>query len=210
MCGTVLCVAAVALGIDVGWQPLPDGGMEYVIQLEPQTVELLRSRPDVQIPSDIPAYLKDLRRLRITVGNAALARKMPAEVVSGPAFPTSLRGPLPRPSLEQRASHLFLDVAFPAVPSRRRPAVRRTDRSPAADGERGTRNGGRGTGDGVASEARRRKASRGAAAGLLDADRRCPDRGGGGGNLPGLDRLGVSYPLSPAAGAAHPMTQGLS
>ena len=32
MCGTVLCVAAVALGINVGWQPLPDGGMEYVIQ----------------------------------------------------------------------------------------------------------------------------------------------------------------------------------
>ena len=111
MCGTMLCVAVVALGIDVGWQQLPDGGMEYVVQLEPQTVELLRT--GVEIPSDIPANLKNLRRLRITVGTASLVRTMPAEAVSGPAFPALPGGPLPRLSPQQRASHLFLDALFP-------------------------------------------------------------------------------------------------
>ncbi len=140
MCGTVLCVAAVALGIDVGWQPLPDGGMEYVIQLEPQTVDLLRS--GVDIPSDIPAYLKNLRRLRITVGNATLARKMPAEEVSGPAFPTSPGGPFPRLSAKQRASHLFLDTLSYHPVSVRPPEAR------MGDGGRGTGNGERRTGNG--------------------------------------------------------------
>jgi hypothetical protein len=147
MCGTVLCVAAVALGIDVGWQPLPDGGMEYVIQLEPQTVDLLRS--GVEIPSDIPAYLKDLRRLRITVGNAALARKIPAEAVSGPAFPTSPGGPFPRLSLKQRASHLFLDALFPPYHpvSVRPPEVRTEVRPRSGNAGRGTEGGGGGTED---------------------------------------------------------------
>jgi hypothetical protein len=111
MCGTVLCVAVVALGIDVGWQPLPEGGMEYVVQLEPQTVDLLRS--GVEIPSDIPASLKDLRRLRITVGNATLVRKMPPEAVAGPTFPAVPGSPLVRMTPQQRASHLFLDTLFP-------------------------------------------------------------------------------------------------
>ena len=128
MCGTMLCVVVVALGIDVGWQPLPDGGMEYVVQLEPQTVELLRT--GVEIPSDIPANLKNLRRLRITVGNASLVRKMPAEALSGPAFPALPGGPLPRLSPQQRASHLFLDSLFPPYhpvsvrPPRARPEAR--------------------------------------------------------------------------------------
>ena len=112
MCGAMLCVAAVALGTDVGWQPLPEGGMEYVIQLDPQTIDLLRT--GVDIPSDIPANLKNLRRLRITSGNALLARKMPAEaVVSGPAFPAVPKEPLLRVSGSHQASHLFLDTLYP-------------------------------------------------------------------------------------------------
>jgi hypothetical protein len=149
----MLCVAAVALGIDVGWQPLPEGGMEYVIQLEPQTVDLLRS--GVEIPSDIPAYLKDLRRLRITVGNATLARKMPAEAVSGPAFPASPGGPFPRLSAKQRASHLFLDALFPPYhPVSVRPPEVRT-----GDGERGAGNGGQETGGGGRAMGLREKAA---------------------------------------------------
>jgi hypothetical protein len=111
MFGAMLCVAAVALGTDVGWQPLPEGGMEYVIHLDPQTIGLLRT--GVDIPSDIPANLKNLRRLRITSGNAVLARKMPAEAVSGPAFPAVPKEPLLRVSGSQRTSHLFLDTLFP-------------------------------------------------------------------------------------------------
>jgi hypothetical protein len=131
----MLCVAAVALGIDVGWQPLPDGGMEYVVQLEPQTVDLLRS--GVEIPSDIPAYLKDLRRLRITVGNASLVRKMPAEAVSGPAFPAAPGGPLARLTASRRASHPFLDTLFPPYhPVSIRPPEVRTEARPRPEAAR--------------------------------------------------------------------------
>jgi hypothetical protein len=135
MCGTVLWVAAVALGIDVGWQPLPGGGMEYVVQLEPQTVELLRS--GVEIPSDIPAYLKDVRRLRITVGNAPLARKIPAETVSGPAFPAAPGEALRRLAPSQRASYLFLDTLFPPYhPVSVRPPEVRAESRPRTEAAR--------------------------------------------------------------------------
>jgi hypothetical protein len=106
-----------------------------VIQLEPQTVDLLRS--GVEIPSDIPAYLKDLRRLRITVGNATLARKMPAETVSGPAFPTAPGGPLHRLPPNQRASYLFLDTLFPPYhPVNVRPPEVRTEARPRTEAAR--------------------------------------------------------------------------
>jgi hypothetical protein len=131
----MLCVAAVALGVDVGWQPLPDGGMEYVIQLDPQAIDLLRSRVD--IPSDIPGNLKDLRRLRITAGNATLARTIPAEPVSGPAFPTAPRGPLLRVSANQRASLLFVDTLFPRYhPVSVRPPEVRSEARPPAEASR--------------------------------------------------------------------------
>jgi hypothetical protein len=135
MCGTMLCVAAVALGVDAGWQPLPDGGMEYVIQLDSQTVDLLRS--GVDIPSDIPASVKDVRRLRITFGNASLARKIPAEAVSGPAFPKLAGGPLPRLSPKQRASNPFLDTLFPLYhPVSVRPPEVRTEARPRTEAAR--------------------------------------------------------------------------
>ncbi len=34
-----LWVATAAVGIDVGWQRLPEGGMQYIIQLDPHTLE---------------------------------------------------------------------------------------------------------------------------------------------------------------------------
>jgi hypothetical protein len=71
-------IAAAALGIDVGWQPLPEGGMEYIIQIAPQTLETLkagesgllfmREGHSVQFPQDIevftvaPPALDEIRR----------------------------------------------------------------------------------------------------------------------------------------------------
>ena len=103
MGGAMLCVTVVVLGISSGWQPLPDGGMEYIVQLEPQAVERLQAGDEVR--SDIPASLRDLRSFRIVFGDAVLPRRAPAEAIAGPAFP-DLPG---RP----RASHVFLDTLFP-------------------------------------------------------------------------------------------------
>ena len=69
----MLAVAAASLSLDVGWQPVPEGGVEYIIQIEPQLLESLK-RQDVW--SDVPPGL-DIRRYRITVGNETLPRQQP-------------------------------------------------------------------------------------------------------------------------------------
>jgi hypothetical protein len=77
MCGHIACIAAVLLGVDAGWQPLPDGGTEYIIQIEPQLLETLRSGEPIQ--SDVPSYVKDVRAYRIVVGTAKLPRELPPQ-----------------------------------------------------------------------------------------------------------------------------------
>ena len=83
------CIAAVLLGVDAGWQPLPDGGVQYLIQIEPQLLETLASGEPIQ--SDVPSFVKDVRSYRITVGTAELPRELPAEpFVPPPTTPPSL------------------------------------------------------------------------------------------------------------------------
>jgi len=75
MCATAVCLATVLLGIDVGWEPLPEGGVEYRIQIEPELLENLDGS-GVLVESDVPPYVRDIRAFRITVGDAELGRKL--------------------------------------------------------------------------------------------------------------------------------------
>ncbi len=75
MCSNILCVTAVLLGIDAGWRPLPGGGVEYLIQIEPHVLATLESGTPIQ--SDIPPQVKDVRAYRITVGKEQLPRELP-------------------------------------------------------------------------------------------------------------------------------------
>jgi hypothetical protein len=70
----LILVAAAALGIDVGWQPLETGGVEYIIQIAPSEVDRLQSLDD--LISDVPANL-DVRRYRITIGKGELPQVTP-------------------------------------------------------------------------------------------------------------------------------------
>ncbi len=69
-------LAAAVLGVDVGWQPLPGGGMEYIIQIEPELLDALR-RGEVVV-SQVPPQVKDVRQYRIVVGRGRLPRITPA------------------------------------------------------------------------------------------------------------------------------------
>jgi hypothetical protein len=72
----LICLAATTLGSDVGWERLDDGGMEYIIQLDPQTLEALKAGSAIQ--SDIPpAAGNDIRSYRILVGKGKLRRDAP-------------------------------------------------------------------------------------------------------------------------------------
>jgi hypothetical protein len=73
MCGSILCLAVVALGVDAGWQPLPDGGLEYIIQIEPHLVGQLQ--PGAEIISHLNPEAKGVRSVRICVGTADLPRR---------------------------------------------------------------------------------------------------------------------------------------
>jgi len=79
MVGSMACVAAMALGIDVGWRPLSEGGVEYLIQIEPDLLETLQ--PGEAIGSDVPPHLVgQIRAYRITVGTEELPRELPEEL----------------------------------------------------------------------------------------------------------------------------------
>lgn len=86
MCGSILCVAVLAFGIDAGWQPLPDGGLEYIIQIEPHLLGQLQ--PDTEIISDIDPEAKGVRSVRIRVGTDDLPRRaLPAPAGNSRTLP---------------------------------------------------------------------------------------------------------------------------
>ena len=72
MSSLFILITAAALGIEVGWVPLAEGGHEYTIQIEPQLLDVL-ARGEDEIFSDVPPEL-DVRRYRLMVGTGKLAR----------------------------------------------------------------------------------------------------------------------------------------
>jgi hypothetical protein len=58
------------VGIDYGWQPVADGGFEYIIQIEPETLDSLKKGQDIF--SQLPPKLRGIRAYRITVGTGPL------------------------------------------------------------------------------------------------------------------------------------------
>ena len=71
----LVSIAVVALGIDVGWKRLPDGGSEYIIQLNRQTLDALGDGQP--IASDIMPDAGEVRSFRIIVGDGEVARESP-------------------------------------------------------------------------------------------------------------------------------------
>ncbi len=78
-------LAAAVLGVDVGWQPLPGGGMEYIIQIEPELLEALR-RGEVVV-SQVPPQVKDVRQYRIVIGRGRWEPLSPARTRAGTKRP---------------------------------------------------------------------------------------------------------------------------
>lgn len=110
MMGALACLSAAVLGIDYGWQPVAGGGIEYIIQIEPQMLERLKAGEDIF--SDLPPQTGNIRGYRITVGTSPLphqgqplpsagaapaqaAARSPSDVM--PIAPRDIEGPLPGP-----------------------------------------------------------------------------------------------------------------
>ena len=70
MDGSTLLFLVAMIGVDYGWQAQSDGSLEYIIQLEPETVNALMSGETIS--SEIPSDVYGVRKFRIQVGNEAL------------------------------------------------------------------------------------------------------------------------------------------
>lgn len=81
----LMCIALVTAGIDVGWERRPEGGMEYIIQLDPAMLESLRAGETIE-SSKLP-QVRDVRSWRILVGNRTLPREEPATEIETPSLP---------------------------------------------------------------------------------------------------------------------------
>jgi hypothetical protein len=81
-------VAATTLGFQVGWQRLPEGGMEYTIQLDPATLDALRDHQELH--SAIPSEAGEIRSYRIVMGTGTPPREAPLpKPVPPPAAPVA-------------------------------------------------------------------------------------------------------------------------
>jgi hypothetical protein len=122
---TFLFVPIVAQAVQFGWQQLPDGGIEYVIQVEP---ELLDSFRQDGFSSDIPASLqRDLRRIRIVVGNG----KLPNEGdVMGPKTSVPSSTPTPAARIDSSATSNSQSVA-PQQPTTAAPPLLSSEPTPS-------------------------------------------------------------------------------
>ena len=91
MNGMLLLVAATSVGIDFGWEPGDDGQLEYIIQIEPSLLEVMKS--GAVLSSEVFPDAPRVRRFRIQVGTDALPREggtpAPAEPPLGLRAPTS-------------------------------------------------------------------------------------------------------------------------
>ncbi|MCO6457980.1 MAG: hypothetical protein J5I93_21970 [Pirellulaceae bacterium] len=75
MNAVALLLAVATVGVDYGWQRAEDGELEYIIQIEPELLETLRDE-GVEIVSRIHPQARDIKRLRIRVGNSQLPKEI--------------------------------------------------------------------------------------------------------------------------------------
>lgn len=70
LCGLALIsFVSRAMAVDFGWQTVSGGGIEYLVQVEPELIDSFRQEG---FTSELPAGLRDIRRIRITVGKGQL------------------------------------------------------------------------------------------------------------------------------------------
>jgi hypothetical protein len=97
----MILVATAALGVEVGWEPLPGGGYEYTIQIEPELLKVLEQGND-EIFSEVPDGI-DVRRYRVMVGVGKVRRETaPLAAAGAPATgaPAGRQAPTSQPAAQ--------------------------------------------------------------------------------------------------------------
>jgi hypothetical protein len=96
MFASMLLLAVSAVSVDFGYEPLPDGGMKYIVQFDPQSLEEAQHQ-GLPIESNIPADVTAVRMVSIQLGTGRLPREKPPakadQTPSGIAVPKNLDAP---------------------------------------------------------------------------------------------------------------------
>jgi hypothetical protein len=97
MSPTLTCFALAMVGVDLGYQPAPDGGMEYTIQISPASLRTFR--PGDPFELDVPREVQNLRttHFRVTTGDERLPRILPA---AAPASAAAAAPPATAPNVQ--------------------------------------------------------------------------------------------------------------
>ncbi|MEX2558613.1 MAG: hypothetical protein WD403_01810 [Pirellulales bacterium] len=96
----LLFMPTAAWGVEYGWQPVAGGGIEYIIQIEPEMLDALKEGEDIF--SDLPPATANIRGYRITVGTGKLPHQgeplpveTPEETDARPSAAAPFGSPLP-------------------------------------------------------------------------------------------------------------------
>jgi len=113
-----LALGTALTGIDVGWQPIEEGGLEYIVQIEPET--LARLKPGDELATGIRPVLRDVRRYRIVIGKGPLPRiALPESPAAAPSNSSQPRlAPMPLATAVPERS-----IVVPAEPGGAAPPV---------------------------------------------------------------------------------------
>jgi hypothetical protein len=74
------------IGIETGWRPLPGGGVEYTVQINPREADILLREKGFS--SDLPAHLRDVRVFQVKIGTGVLEQIDPPKQRASDTRPT--------------------------------------------------------------------------------------------------------------------------
>ena len=85
----VLMLLPTALGVDFGWERQPDNSIEYIVQIEPEAVDEMKT--GTELISSLPPQLRNIRNYRIRVGRERLPNQniLPPEVTTNTTATTN-------------------------------------------------------------------------------------------------------------------------
>jgi hypothetical protein len=125
-----IAAACSAFWIDYGWTPLPGGGHEYILQVSSEDIDALRTE---SIESYVPLEVRDIRRIRITVGNERLPQETtpPQPPLNEAATKSNESPPSPSQAAESRTAN------YTANPAEEGPAQTSTSASDGTSTDNG-------------------------------------------------------------------------
>jgi len=86
----LIATLPLLLGVDAGWQPLPEGGMEYIIQIDPASMQVLREGEALR--SDVPPAIGTVRSWRVIFGDDPnLPKETPSDAAAENPADTAAR-----------------------------------------------------------------------------------------------------------------------